>query len=91
MSPPRGVVTIADARDAFECCGGVAGDRARGECYTTFGADADRVERFLGTVEHLEEDLALASGDVTTVLRLGPVRVVIDSAWWSRVRLGLGF
>lgn len=74
MAPPRGLVTLADARDAWECCRGLTGV-ARTACYSQFGADADKVERYLWAVEDLEEQLHRGE---EMVFKLGPLKICVD-------------
>ena len=54
MYPPRGDVSIEEAREAFALCSNFADPDERDACYCIFGMDGDAVESCLPAVEYLE-------------------------------------
>ncbi|KAI7835417.1 hypothetical protein COHA_010691 [Chlorella ohadii] len=49
-------LTVWDARDALEVCGGLWGEK-RQDCLSVFGLDAEQVDRYYSAVMSLEQSL----------------------------------
>jgi hypothetical protein len=57
LPPTDNPLTVYDARDALEVCGGLWGE-SRQDCLTVFGLDAEQVDRYYSTVMTLEQALS---------------------------------
>lgn len=57
LPPMDNPLTVYDARDALEVCGGLWGDK-RQDCLSVFGLDAEQVDRYYGAVMALEQSLS---------------------------------
>lgn len=54
MYPPRGHVSIQDAREVYELCKSVSNLKSRDAIYAMHGMDGYAVDKYLHTVEKLE-------------------------------------
>ncbi len=78
-------ISLQDARDVYEICKRIPNRKDRMHTYETFGMDGENVERYLHTVQHLNETWETSKQydkfAKSKYIRIGPFHIYIHFDW----------